>query len=223
MKGASQSAVRAQLGRFGFQAQKATTQVGKLSGGEKARLALALITRDAPHLLILDEPTNHLDVDAREALIQALNDYSGAVVIVSHDRHMLEMTADRLVLVDNGTASDFDGSLDDYIAFVLSKDGAGPKLSKADKKEARRQAAEAREQGTALRKRAADAEAALAKLTEQRSAVDRAMFDPSTAEAGLSKLSMSDLMKRRAELEGQIQAAEGVWMEANEALESIAA
>jgi ATP-binding cassette subfamily F protein 3 len=223
MKGASQSAVRAQLGRFGFQAQKATTQVGKLSGGEKARLALALITRDAPHLLILDEPTNHLDVDAREALIQALNDYSGAVVIVSHDRHMLEMTADRLVLVDSGTASDFDGSLDDYIAFVLSKDGAGPKQSKADKKESRRLAAEAREQGTALRKKAKEAEAALAKLTEQRSAVDRAMFDPSTAEASLTKMSMSDLMKRRAELEGQIAAAEAAWMEANEALESIAA
>ena len=83
---------------------KATTQVGKLSGGERARLALALITRDAPHMLILDEPTNHLDVDAREALVQALNEYSGAVVIVSHDRHMLEMTADRLVLVDGGTA-----------------------------------------------------------------------------------------------------------------------
>ncbi|MEX6953732.1 ABC transporter ATP-binding protein, partial [Pseudomonas aeruginosa] len=80
---------------------------------------LALITRDAPHLLILDEPTNHLDVDAREALVQALNAYTGAVVLVSHDRHMLELTADRLVLVDDGTAKEFDGSLDDYIAFVL--------------------------------------------------------------------------------------------------------
>src|SRR3546814_18230128 len=75
-----------------------------MSGGERARLALALITRDAPHLLILDEPTNHLDVDSREALVQALNDYSGAVVIVSHDRHMIELVADRLVLVNNGTA-----------------------------------------------------------------------------------------------------------------------
>ena len=96
-----------------------------MSGGERARLALALITRDAPHMLILDEPTNHLDVDAREALIRALNDYSGAVVIVSHDRHMLEMTADRLVLVDNGTAREFDGSLDDYIAFVLAQGRVG--------------------------------------------------------------------------------------------------
>jgi ATP-binding cassette subfamily F protein 3 len=227
MTGASQSAVRAQLGRFGFQANKATTKVGKLSGGERARLALALITRDAPHMLILDEPTNHLDVDAREALIQALNAYNGAVLIVSHDRHMLEMTADRLVLVDGGTAKEFDGSLDDYIAFVLSKDGSdagkGGGEGKLSKKDARRAAAQAREQGVALKKRAKDAEAALAKLTEQRSAVDRAMFDPSTAEAGLAKLSMSDLMKRRAELEGQIEVAELAWMEASEALEGIAA
>ncbi|RYD47154.1 MAG: ATP-binding cassette domain-containing protein, partial [Sphingomonadales bacterium] len=224
MKGASQSAVRGQLGRFGFSGQKATTEVGKLSGGERARLALALITRDAPHMLILDEPTNHLDVDAREALIQALNDYTGTVVLVSHDRHMLEMTADRLVLVDQGTAKDFDGSLDDYIAFVLSKEGsAGPKLSKADKKEARRAAAEAREKGTELRKAAKEAEAELAKLNEQRSAVERAMFDPSTADVALAKLTMTDLMKRRAELADSIEVAEAAWLEASEAIEGLAA
>jgi len=223
MKGATQGAVRGQLGRFGFSGQKATTEVGKLSGGERARLALALITRDAPHMLILDEPTNHLDVDAREALIQALNEYTGTVVLVSHDRHMLEMTADRLVLVDQGTAKEFDGSLDDYIAFVLSKDGAGPKLSKADKKEARRLATEAREKEAELRKVAKAAESELAKLTEQRSAVERAMFDPSTAEGALAKLSMTDLMKRRAELSDKIDAAEVAWMEASEALEGIAA
>ncbi|RYY27137.1 MAG: ABC-F family ATP-binding cassette domain-containing protein [Sphingomonadales bacterium] len=225
MKGASQSAVRAQLGRFGFQAQKATTQVGKLSGGEKARLALALITRDAPHMLILDEPTNHLDVDAREALIQALNNYTGAVVIISHDRHMIEMTADRLVLVDSGAAKEFDGSLDDYISFVLSKDGSadGPKLSKADKKEARRLAAEAREKGSELRKAAKTAEEELAKLNQQRSVVDQAMLDPSTADASLAKLNMTDLMKRRAELDTKIEAAELVWMQASEALEELPA
>jgi len=223
MKGSSQSAVRAQLGRFGFSGDKATTLVGKLSGGERARLALALITRDAPHMLILDEPTNHLDVDAREALIQALNDYSGTVVVVSHDRHMLEMTADRLVLVDQGTAKEFDGSLDDYIAFVLSKEGQGPKASKADKKEARRLAAEARERGAELRKAAQAAETELAKLTEQRSAVERAMFDPATADAALVKLTMTELMKRRAELSDRIDVAETAWMEASEALEAITA
>ncbi|MGK6320663.1 ABC-F family ATP-binding cassette domain-containing protein [Sphingomonas sp. DT-204] len=224
MKGASPSAVRAQLGRFGFSGDKATTKVGRLSGGERARLALALITRDAPHMLILDEPTNHLDVDAREALVQALNAYTGAVVIVSHDRHMLEMTADRLVLVDGGTARPFDGALDDYIALVLAKDAkdtAG--VAKVDRKEARRQAAEAREKGTALRKRAQEAERELAKLTEQRSAIDRAMFDPASADAALAKLTMTELMKRRAELESRIEAAEAAWMDASEALELLAA
>ena len=136
---------------------------------------------------------------------------------------MLEMTADRLVLVDQGTAKEFDGSLDDYIAFVLSKEGQGPKLSKADKKEARRLAAEAREKGTELRKAAKAAETELAKLTEQRSAVERAMFDPSAADVALTKLTMTELMKRRAELSEKIDAAEAAWMEASEALEGIAA
>jgi len=121
MQGASQAAVRAQLGRFGFSGPRATQQVAKLSGGERARLALALITREAPHMLILDEPTNHLDVDAREALVQALNSYEGAVVLVSHDRHMLELAADRLVLVDNGTAKEFSGSIDDYTDMILGR------------------------------------------------------------------------------------------------------
>jgi ATP-binding cassette subfamily F protein 3 len=225
MKGATPGAVRAQLGRFGFSGDKATTMVGKLSGGERARLALALITREAPHLLILDEPTNHLDVDAREALVQALNAYSGAVVIVSHDRHMLEMSADRLVLVDNGTASDFGGNLDDYIAFVLAKDAGSEGLSEAkvSRKDARRAAAEAREQSQGLRKAAKAAEAELARLTEQRSVIDRAMFDPSSAAPDLARLTMTDLMKRRAEVEAKIEAAEAAWLEASEKLEQVAA
>jgi len=228
MKGATPAAVRAQLGRFGFAGPKAETQVGKLSGGERARLALALITRDAPHMLILDEPTNHLDVDAREALIQALNAYSGAVVIVSHDRHMLEMTADRLVLVDGGTAREFDGAIDDYIAFVLAKDPAPARRDDGtqrgvNKKDQRRANAEARERGQELRKRAKSAEAELEKLTAQRNAVDRAMFDPASAEPALAKLTMTDLMKRRADLEAKIETAEAAWLQASEALEAIAA
>ena len=149
--------MRAQLGRFGFSGDKATTEVGKLSGGERARLALALITRDAPHMLILDEPTNHLDVDAREALVQALNDYSGAVVIVSHDRHMLEMTADRLVLVDGGTAQRISTAASTIISpscWPRTPADGGKAAAKVNSKEARRAAAEAREKGQALRKRA---------------------------------------------------------------------
>ena len=223
MKGATPGAVRGQLGRFGFSGDKAMTQVGKLSGGERARLALALITRAAPHLLILDEPTNHLDVDAREALVQALNAYSGAVLLVSHDRHMLELTADRLVLVEDGTAREFDGSLDDYTAQVLAKDaGTRSSAPKGNRKEERRAMAQAREKHQALRRRATDAEASVAKLGKQRSAIDRAMFDPSGAEPALTKLSMSELMKRRAEVQAAMEQAEALWLEASEALETVA-
>src|SRR6476619_2035148 len=159
MEGQAPGAVRAQLGRFGFSGDKATTQVCKLSGGERARLALALITRDAPHLLILDEPTNHLDVDSCEALVQALNGYEGAVIIVSHDRHMIELTADRLVLVENGGAAEYSGSVDDYIDLVL---GRGPAASEKPKQQRhdRKAAAKAREDARALKKAAAEAEAA---------------------------------------------------------------
>lgn len=219
MKGATPAAVRAQLGRFGFSGDKATTKVGKLSGGERARLALALITRDAPHLLILDEPTNHLDVDAREALVQALNAYSGAVVLVSHDRHMLELTADRLVLVDGGTAREFDGSLDDYIAFVLKGEAKPAAKAKKDKKAE----AQARERDQALRRQVRDLEAETARLTAERSAIDRAMFDPDGAEPRFARLSMTDLSRRRAAVQEELDAAEARWMEASEALEQIAA
>jgi len=224
MKGMTPAAVRAQLGRFGFSGPKATTKVGKLSGGERARLALALITREAPHMLILDEPTNHLDVDAREALVQALNAYDGAVVIVSHDRHMIELTADRLVLVDGGRATEYNGSMEDYIAMVLSGDGAagGGGAKKGNKKEDRKAAAEAREKEQAAKRRAQQAEAELVKLTAKRSAVDKAMFDPAGAELWLTKMSMSELMKRRAELDAQVEAAEAAWLEASEALEEAA-
>jgi ATP-binding cassette subfamily F protein 3 len=225
MKGATPGAIRGQLGRFGFSGDKALTEVRKLSGGERARLALALITREAPHLLILDEPTNHLDVDSREALVQALNEYSGAVVLVSHDRHMLELTADRLVLVDEGTAREFDGSLDDYTALILQKNpgGAAKGASKASRKDDRRAAAAAREKSQSLRNAAKAAEAEVAKLTTLRSKIDHAMFDPSGADASLSKLTMTELMKRRAETEAKIAEAEAKWLEASEAVESAAA
>ena len=220
MKGATPGAVRAQLGRFGFSGERATQKVGSLSGGERARLALALITRNAPHLLILDEPTNHLDVDSREALVQALNTYTGAVVIVSHDRHMIELVADRLVLVDSGRASPYDGSLEDYTDFVLGRGGSAAgragKASKAD----RRNAAEARQKEKDLRSRAKKVESELSALTDKRSAIDRAMFDPSSLDAALAGLTMTELMKRRAELETRIEALEQEWLELTEALEN---
>lgn len=111
--------VRAVLGSFGFTKTLADNKVADLSGGEKARLMFALISYDAPHILLLDEPTNHLDIDAREALVQALNDYSGAVILVSHDPSMVERVADRLWLVKDGAVKPFDGDLDDYRNFIV--------------------------------------------------------------------------------------------------------
>jgi ATP-binding cassette subfamily F protein 3 len=222
MPKATPAAVRAQLGRFGFSGEKATMKVGKMSGGEKARLALALITRDAPHMLILDEPTNHLDVDAREALVQALNEYSGAVVLVSHDRHMLALTADRLVLVDDGTAIEYTGSLDDYTDMILGKNGESggtrdaPKRSRKDD---RRAMAEAREQSQSLRKSAKAAEAEIARLEQRRSEIERAMFDPSSATKADASLTMTELMKLHAEAGAALAAAEARWLEASEAIE----
>ncbi len=219
MKGATPGAVRAQLGRFGFSGAKATTKVGKLSGGERARLALALITRDAPHMLILDEPTNHLDVDAREALVQALNEYEGTVVLVSHDRHMLELTADRLVLVDNGTATEFSGTIEDYTDFILGKGPAKEKLSKADRKEDKKAQAAAREAQGNLKRDVSDAEADLAKLEVVLSAIDRAMFDPASAANEYKNLTMGELSQRRGKIIAAQEAAEARWVAASEALE----
>ena len=218
MRGATPGAVRGQLGRFGFSGAKATTQVGKLSGGERARLALALITRDAPHMLILDEPTNHLDVDAREALVQALNDYDGAVVLVSHDRHMLELTADRLVLVEDGTAKEYAGTLDDYTDMILGK---APKAEKRDKKADRKAEAAQREKSQGLRSAVKAAEAEMAKLTATRSAIERAMFDPASAAPEHALLTTSDLSKMRANAEAKLEDAEAAWIVASEALETV--
>ncbi len=222
MKDAKPGAVRAQLGRFGFSGDKATIKVGKLSGGERARLALAMITRDAPHLLILDEPTNHLDVDAREALVHALNEYSGAVILVSHDRHMLELTADRLVMVDSGKAEEFSGTLKDYTDFVLGKNqpgSSGGKASGGNRKEERRAAAERRKQQSELRKSVTTADKQMKVLATELSAIDRAMFDPATAESRHAGLTMTDLMKLRAETQDKLDKAEALWMEATDKLE----
>jgi ATP-binding cassette, subfamily F, member 3 len=219
MKGASPGAVRGQLGRFGFSGAKATTQVGKLSGGEKARLALALITREAPHMLILDEPTNHLDVDAREALVQALNAYEGAVVVVSHDRHMIELTADRLVLVEGGRALDYAGSLDDYTDMILGKGPAKAEGGKSNKKEDRKAAAALRDKQQQMRKAVSDAEADMAQLEVVRSAIDRAMFDPASAGPDYATLTMSELSQRRGKIVAALEAAEARWMKASEVLE----
>ncbi len=225
MPDAKPGAVRAQLARFGFSGDKAMVIARHLSGGERARLALALITRDAPHMMILDEPTNHLDVDARESLAQALNEYSGAVIVVSHDRHLLELTADRLVLVADGTAKEFSGSLEDYRDLLLSRGGGdasnddeapGKRVSRKDQ---RRLAAEAREQTQVLRKAVKHAEGEIANLTAKRTELDRALFDPKNYDGPHKDVAAGQLMKTRADIERKLAIAEARWIEAGEALE----
>ncbi|WP_164155951.1 ABC-F family ATP-binding cassette domain-containing protein [Sandarakinorhabdus rubra] len=219
MKGASPGAVRAQLGRFGFTGSAAEQTIGTMSGGERARLALALVTRDAPHLIVLDEPTNHLDIDARQALVQALAGYDGAVVVVSHDRHLIEATADRLVLVDGGKARPFDGSIDDYEAMVLG--GPAPQAAQApppppapreDPKEARRKAAARREATQALRKAVTTAEQRIARLTAERDGLD--------ARLALAGANVPALMKDRGRLDAALAEAEAAWLAASEALDA---
>lgn len=216
--------IRGQLGRFGFSGDKANVLVRNLSGGERARLALALITREAPHILILDEPTNHLDVDAREALIQALNEYRGAVIVVSHDRHFLELTADRLMLVAAGTVKEFDGSLDDYRDLVLNRAAGDTRKSekpakRGNRKDERRKAAQARERHQTLRKAVREAEAEMKKLSDRRSEIDRIAFAPQGEPEAANGASLTELLAQRGEIEDKLGEAEDRWLQASEALE----
>ena len=221
---ASPGEVRGQLGRFGFSGDKVNVAVRQLSGGERARLSLALITREAPHILILDEPTNHLDVEARDALVEALAEFGGAVVVVSHDRHLLGLIADRLLLVDGGTVTGFDGTLDDYRDTILGVGGdrteEGERPAKRDNRKAeRRLSAEMRERNQALRKTAAQAEAEVDRLTKRRAEIDAQLAAPQTNGGA----SVSELMKTRAEVERNLASAEHRWLEASEAAERAAA
>ena len=220
MTGQSPGAVRAQLGRFGFSGPRANQRVDKLSGGERARLALALITRDAPHLLILDEPTNHLDVDAREALIQALNSYTGAVILISHDRHMVELTSDRLVLVDGGTAREYDGSMEDYIDFILGRNQ--PKGISGGKGKGAR-GANGGGQTRAAQSDLGKAEAAIARLSVEVETLDREIVALSGKAGGQSGAAMQGLLTKRARAADSLAVAEETWLAAGAMLEAIEA
>ena len=224
MTGQSPGAVRAQLGRFGFSGPRANQRVDKLSGGERARLALALITRDAPHLLILDEPTNHLDVDAREALIQALNSYTGAVILISHDRHMVELTSDRLVLVDGGTAREYDGSMEDYIDFILGRNqpkgergGSGGKGGKGAR------GANGAGEMRAAQSDVSKAEVAIARLSAEVEALDREILAASAKAGGQSGAAMQGLLTKRARAADSLAVAEETWLVAGAMVEAIEA
>jgi ATP-binding cassette, subfamily F, member 3 len=214
--------VRGQLGGFGFSADKALTKVGQLSGGERARLMLALATLDKPNLLILDEPTNHLDIDARNELLTALNDFDGAVVLVSHDRRLIEATAERLLLVADGKVTPYEGDLDDYRRFLLAGDNAPTRRVETDakptKESTRRDSAQKRRELKPLKDRADSAESQIAALQAELAKLDRALADPLLFTKDPAK--GSAVSKKRAEASRKLAAAESQWLALRQEYES---
>lgn len=209
-----QSKLRARLAGFGLGPDQADTQVSRLSGGQKARLSLMLATLDAPHLLILDEPTNHLDIESREALVEALTEYSGAVILVSHDMHLLSMVADRLWLVKDGRVTPFDDDLEAYRKLLLSADKpATPKPAAAKPKRA------ARDDILALRAEVRKCEERVEKLTEMRGKLDAILADPALYEPGKGD-EVAKWQKKHAEVMDGLDRAEALWMDALEKLET---
>lgn len=172
-------------------------------------------------MLILDEPTNHLDVDAREALVQALNAYTGAVILISHDRHMVETTADRLVLVDHGTARDYDGSIEDYIDYVLGRNQPKDDKAKSGKGKGKSTPAD-REAARELKTRLNAAERELAKLQQQLGTLDTALASPASRKGDLKGLTMEELAQCRASISEHVENAELLWLDLGEQVEALA-
>ena len=212
--------VRAQLGRFGFGKEKAETKIGDLSGGEKARLLFALMSAEAPHILLLDEPANHLDVDARQALVQSINAFEGAVVIVSHDPHLIALTADRFWLVAGGAVTPFDGDMDDYRALLANTGGTGTKAANGvtgnDRKERRREAAEKRKAVAHLKRELAGAEAEVKKLDARREELTGAIACPALYGDRGDSAKLIVLQKELGQVEKDLGAAEDRWARAQE-------
>ncbi len=229
MAEAPEARVRAQLGRFGFSGEAADTSVAQLSGGEKARLLLGLATFSGPHLVILDEPTNHLDIDSRAALIAAINAYAGAVILVSHDRYLLDACAERLWLVADGGIAPFDGDLDDYRREVLvgrqgqeaiaaRRSGAGAQVSRSER---RRVAAERRIELAPLRARIAAAEAEMARLNRELERIDAALAAPDLFARDPARAAAH--AKARNDAAAALARSEEEWLSASAAYESASA
>ena len=218
---ATETQCRGQLARFGLDADRAETRVRGLSGGEKARLLLALTTREAPQMLILDEPTNHLDIDARDALVKALADYEGAVILISHDPHLVGLVADRLWLVADGTVQPFEGDLDDYRQHLAERARAGRAAAPdaAPKPDERRARAESRAAAAPLRQRLKAVEAQMAKLAEEAKVIDGALSDPRLYERQKPDL-IARATARRAAITRETEALEEEWLELSESLEA---
>ncbi|HLP68447.1 MAG TPA: ABC-F family ATP-binding cassette domain-containing protein [Rhizobium sp.] len=217
MPQAGEAQVRARVAQMGLATEKMATAAKDLSGGEKARLLMGLSAFHAPNLLILDEPTNHLDIDSRRALIEALNDYNGAVILIAHDRHLIEATVDRLWLVNNGTVSVFDGDMEDYRSLVVAaarkpddkdKADAGAQVNKADQRKA---AADKRASLAPLRKKINEIESLTKKLETLIQALDAELADPALYEKNPAKA--AEKAKQRGEAAAKLSAAEEQWLE----------
>lgn len=216
MPEASEAQRRSRLARFGMTVDKVETTVANLSGGERARLLLNMVAMERPHLLILDEPTNHLDIDSRRALTEALNDYSGAVILITHDRSLMEMVADRLWLVADGTVKAFDGDMDDYARFVLDRARtANRNPGKAPPPPP--PAAASRGPTGPLKRRLEAAEEALARETKLFAEVDALLADPAVH---ADPLKSAEVRKRHVRMLERLADAEAKWMEAAEVYEA---
>ncbi|HEY5756212.1 MAG TPA: ATP-binding cassette domain-containing protein [Steroidobacter sp.] len=225
---ATEQELRGFLGSFGFSGDRVFEPVGPFSGGEKARLVLALVSYLRPNLLLLDEPTNHLDLEMRQALAMALQDYEAAVVLVSHDRHLLRAVADDLILVDQGRAQSFDGDLDDYAKWFQTREAAETNtdedstavaLSAEQKKQRKREEAERRNRLSPIKADIAKLEKQLAKLEQERTTVESALAEPDIYSPS-SKQKLQDLLQKQTQLKRDISTVETAWLAASEKLEA---
>ncbi|WP_282799524.1 ABC-F family ATP-binding cassette domain-containing protein [Bombella apis] len=234
LKEATPPHVRAQLARFGLDAERAETPVSSLSGGEKARLLLALATRHAPHLLLLDEPTNHLDLDARDALIRALGEFEGAVILISHDSHLVESVADQLWIAENGTITPFDGDMDDYRTWLderarqatqenqsqaaRSRKDTDDDIPQPDRNQQRAQRKEQTRQLAPLRRKIRDLETRLERLEKAKTQLEAKLADPDLYQSSRAE-DIATLNSDLALVSQKQDETEMHWLEAQEELE----
>ncbi len=220
---------RSFLGRFGFSGDQALDSVGTMSGGEKARLVLALIVLEKPQLLLLDEPTNHLDLEMRQALVLALQDFEGAIILIAHDRFLLESCVDEFYIVANNTVKDFSGDIDDYqqwlndekkLTFKNAKVNSGFVDSGVDKKQQRREQAELRKKAAPLKKQADKFEKLVTKYQVELDEVESVLADPDIYQAE-HKARLSELIKKQANLKSEIEENEMQWLDLEEQIEAV--
>lgn len=222
---------RSFLGRFGFSGDQALDSVGTMSGGEKARLVLALIVLEKPQLLLLDEPTNHLDLEMRQALVLALQDFEGAIILIAHDRFLLESCVDEFYIVAHNTVKDFDGDIDDYQQWLNDEKKLTFKNAKAnanngivdtgvDKKQQRREQAELRKKAAPLKKQADKFEKKVALYQTELEEVESVLADPDIYQAE-NKARLSELIKKQANLKSEIEENEMQWLDLEEQIEEV--